>query len=225
MLCDLGHTAKRHALIASNALNLGSACTILTPKSGHKILLFVHSKMKWKFSKPKNPNTQNSPVSLRKTDAGNDPGKATTRSFAVHPVHILASICSAGFLAFLPLALYCAWVIPAAVSAADLGGPLNFIIIPLLGGLVGIALSIVVYFPLSLLAVRFNFTRWFRLVGILTALLTLIVLSALIWGGISNAQHHCWPASLVIGSIMCLYAVGGFFVYLSCHAVFRKMSP
>lgn len=180
--------------------------------------------MKWKFSKPLNANTQNSPVSLRKMDTGNDPGKINTRSFAIHPVHILAIICSAGFRAFLPLALYCVWVIPAAVSAADLGGPLNFIIIPVLGGLVGVALSIVVYFPLSLLVVRFNFSRWFRVVGILTALLTLIVLSALIWGGISNSQHH-WPAWLVIGSIMCLYAVGGFFVYLSCHAVFRKMSP
>jgi len=138
--------------------------------------------------------------------------------------HILSIICSTGFLAAMPFTLYCAWVIPPAVSAADLGGPLNFVIIPLMGGIVGAVISVVGFLPLSLLAERFSFPRWLQAVGASAALLTLILISVWIYGGAPNAAPP-WAGWLVLGTSICLYAVGGFFAYLCCLAVCRRVFP
>ena len=44
--------------------------------------------------------------------------------------HIFAVLACVVFFAVVPLALYGSWVIPRTISAADLGGPLNFVHYP-----------------------------------------------------------------------------------------------
>jgi hypothetical protein len=138
--------------------------------------------------------------------------------------HVIAAIVCVAFFALAPLTLYGSWVIPRAVSAADLGGPLNFVIIPLAGALLGLAVSVVVFLPLSLLAERFSFRRWWRIVALLTFSLTAIVVVASVCFGRADGQPTPWLPVLVCTSLA-LYLVGGFFVYLCCVGLFRRMFP
>ena len=138
--------------------------------------------------------------------------------------HVFAVLACITFFALVPLALYGMWVIPRAVSAADLGGPLNFIIIPLAGALLGLAISVVVFLPLSLLAEYYSFRRWLRIVALLTFSLTAIVVVASVCFSREGGQPTPWLPVLVCVSLA-LYLVGGFFVYLCCVAVCRKMFP
>ena len=138
--------------------------------------------------------------------------------------HVFAVLACVAFFGLVPLVLYGSWVIPRAVSAANLGGPLNFVIIPLAGALVGVVISVVVCLPVSLLAERFSFRRWWRIVALLTFSLTAIVVVALVCFSRASGQSTAWLPVLVCTSLA-LYLVSGFFVYLCCVAVCRRMFP
>lgn len=89
--------------------------------------------------------------------------------------HLLALSCSTAFLSVAPLALYVGLV----VWANDLGGPLNFFIIPAVSALFGLVVGVAIFLPLSLLAQRGNFRYAVKAVATMTATLALIV--ALTW--------------------------------------------
>jgi hypothetical protein len=134
--------------------------------------------------------------------------------------HVISALACIAFFAVAPLVLYGTW----AFSAADIGGPLNFVIIPLAGALIGLTVSVVIFLPLSLLAERFTFRRWWRIVALLTFALTTIVVVATICFSRAGGQATPWLPVLVCTSLV-LYLVGGFFVYLCCVAVCRRMFP
>ena len=138
--------------------------------------------------------------------------------------HLFAILACAVFLGLLPLVLYCSLVIPRAVSAADLGGPLNFVIIPIAGTLFGAVISVVIFLPLSLLAERFGFRRWLRIVTLLTFALTGIVVVASLCFSRADGQPAPYLPILLCASLT-LYIISGFFVYLSCIAIYRRMFP
>jgi hypothetical protein len=137
---------------------------------------------------------------------------------------LFAVLACVAFFGLVPLALYGSWVIPRAVSAADLGGPLNFVIIPLAGALLGLAISAVVFLPLSLLAERFSFRRWWCTVVLLTFSLVAIVVVASVCFSRAGGQPTRWLPVLVCTGLA-FYLVGGFLVYLCCIAVCRRVFP
>jgi hypothetical protein len=137
--------------------------------------------------------------------------------------HVLAVLASVAFFALVPLVVYGSLVIPRAVSAADLGGPLNFVIIPLGGALLGLAISVVAFLPLSLLAERFGFCRWWRTVAFIAFLLATIVVVAAVFLSHAGGQKTNWLPALVCSSLA-LYLVGGFLIYLCCVGVFHRIS-
>jgi hypothetical protein len=147
---------------------------------------------------------------------------STTKSRIIS--HIIAVLFTASLCAALALTFYCAWVIPGAVSAADLGGPLNFVIIPIMGGLVGVAISVFTFLPLGLLAERFNYRRWFQVVASLCGVLALVVIAG--WFSVEDlkAESRLSGSHLIVGS-MCLCYVGSFLAYLSCLGVCRRLFP
>ena len=135
--------------------------------------------------------------------------------------HIITIFCVAGLLAVLPLAIYCAWVFAFAKSAADLGGPLNFAIIPVMGGIGGVAGGLIVFMPLSLVAQRTGFRRWVKWSGILTLVLVLIIAGSWVYDRAYTMEPRTIPIVLVAS--MLLYWVGGFFAYLWCLVGCRKV--
>jgi len=147
---------------------------------------------------------------------------STTKSRIIR--HIIAVLFTASLCAALALALYCAWVIPGAVSAADLGGPLNFIIIPIMGGVVGVVISVFTFLPLGLLAERFNFCRWFQVVASLCGILALVVITG--WFSVEDLKTESRRSgSFLIFVSMCFCYVGDFLAYLSCLGVCRRLFP
>lgn len=138
--------------------------------------------------------------------------------------HILATLMSSAFFGIVPLVLYGSWVIPRAVTGADLGGPLNFVIIPVAGALLGLVTSTLFFLPLGLLAERFRFRRWLCTVTFLALSLTAAVVIAAFCLGRSSERPSPWPGILVFTSLA-LYPVGGFFLYLSFLAVGRRFFP
>jgi hypothetical protein len=70
---------------------------------------------------------------------------------------LLAAACSAVFVAIVPMIVYGIMVIIGVAFFGDMGGPLNFIIVPVLSVLLGAATTIVVYAPLC-----FGFELWRR---------------------------------------------------------------
>jgi hypothetical protein len=73
--------------------------------------------------------------------------------------HILAGICSTAFIAILPIVVYGILVVMGVILFGDVGGPLNFILIPILSLALGVVLSGFVYAPLCLL-LAFLRRRW-----------------------------------------------------------------
>jgi hypothetical protein len=138
--------------------------------------------------------------------------------------HVFAVLVCVLFFALVPLVLYGSWAFSRAVSAADLGGPLNFVIIPLAGALLGLAVSVVVFLPLSLLAERFSFRRWWQVVASLTGALIPGVILGAIFVGPADAPVTGWFVVLLSASVG-LFIVGGFFVYLSCIGICRRLFP
>ena len=101
---------------------------------------------------------------------------------------------------------------------------MNFVIIPLAGGLFGLAASVIVFLPFSLLAERFSFRRWWQVVASLTGALIPGVILGAVFVGPADAPVTGWFV-LLVGASIGLFIVGGFFVYLSCLAVCRRMFP
>ena len=132
--------------------------------------------------------------------------------------HILALFCSTGFLAVVPVALYGGLI----VWSGDLGGALNLVIIPLTSAIIGFVISLVAFLPCSLLAERSSFRRSQRMVGRLLGVLTAVAVVGWIFVGTMKPQNHWLGLFLVVGSV-CLYFGGGFFVYLCCLAVCRRV--
>jgi hypothetical protein len=160
-------------------------------------------------------------IEIRKTFHQRNQFVITIRKVARHVISVL---CCIAFFAIVPLALYGSWVIPRAVSAADLGGPLNFFIIPFAGALIGLVISVVVFLPLSLVAEHFSFRRWWQTVALSTGVLTVIVVIAAVFAGPTEARVTGW-LTLLIPAGLGLYLVGGFFVYLCCIGIGRRMFP
>jgi len=131
--------------------------------------------------------------------------------------HFLALVCSTGFLTIVPMVLYGGLI----VWSGDLGGPLNLVIIPIMSAAIGCGIGLIVFMPVSLLAESYSFQLWQQVVGVLSALLTGFVFLAWIFLRSIKPQNHVF---LVMGSV-CLYFVGGFFVYLRCLAVCRRIWP
>jgi hypothetical protein len=65
--------------------------------------------------------------------------------------HVLAAICSTVFVTAVPIIAYGILVIIGVTLYGDMGGPLNFIIVPILSFLLGAAITSLVYAPLSLI--------------------------------------------------------------------------
>ena len=122
------------------------------------------------------------------------------------------------------LALYGGVVFYNATSAADLGGPLNFIIIPVFVGLHGAAISVVVFLPLALLAERFGFIRWLQV----SAVLSVVSIGATVVVALSKEARQFLNeenARMIVAAILWLTLVEGFTIYLSCLALFRRFFP
>jgi hypothetical protein len=134
--------------------------------------------------------------------------------------HIAAGLCVSGFFAALTLILYFALVLPSAVSAHDLGGPLLLMIVPVIGGSAGICVSTFAFFPLSLLAMKRGFRVWLLMSGLLAAPLTPIVLTTLVYRTNSTAEPSRADSAALASSI-CFYGVAGFFIYLGSFTVIR----
>ena len=135
--------------------------------------------------------------------------------------HIAAGLCVSGFFAALTLILYFALVLPSAVSAHDLGGPLLLIIVPVIGGSAGVCVSTFAFFPISLLALKRGFRVWLLVSGSLAAPLTPTVLAALVYRTASGTEQPGADLLILVGSI-CFFGIAGLFVYLGCFAVIRR---
>jgi len=135
--------------------------------------------------------------------------QSSTTKQRINP-HVLASICSTGFLTIVPIIFYGGMII----SSGDIGGPLNFIIIPMASAILGIIVSLVFFLPVSFLAKRFGLRLWQRATGILASLLLITVIALWVHFGITKPQSH----EAILAFLIChfsFYFLGGFFVFLS----------
>lgn len=64
--------------------------------------------------------------------------------------HLLAAACSTVFVAAVPVIAYGVLVIVGIAFYGDMGGPLNFVIVPMLSVFLGLATTLLVYAPLCL---------------------------------------------------------------------------
>jgi len=118
-------------------------------------------------------------------------------------------------MTLIPIALYIALI----VWSDDLGGPLNFILIPAVSAVVGFVISLLIFLPLSLIAENSNFQRWCRIVGfVLSALVAIVVLA---WVDFGTAQLKM-RTFLLVGMVL-VYVVSGFFVYLCGLAIGSRL--
>jgi hypothetical protein len=95
--------------------------------------------------------------------------------------HGTAALCSIGLLTIIPIIIY---IIAAAVSN-DPGGPLNFVLVPLLSLALGIGTTFFVYFPIGLffqwLSRRRKIPAWLPLV----MFFSFSILAFVIWGALT----------------------------------------
>lgn len=64
--------------------------------------------------------------------------------------HLLAAACSTVFVAAVPVIAYGVLVVVGIALYGDMGGPLNFIVVPILSVFLGVATTVLVYVPLCL---------------------------------------------------------------------------
>lgn len=81
-----------------------------------------------------------------------------------------------------------------------------------------------VFLPLSLVAERFGFRRWWQTVALLAGALTVCVVFAAVCTWPATAPVSGWLVLLIAASLG-LYLVGGFFVYLCCIGVCHRVLP
>ncbi|HTG45621.1 MAG TPA: hypothetical protein VK633_13945, partial [Verrucomicrobiae bacterium] len=89
---------------------------------------------------------------------------------------------------------------------------------------VGLAVSVVVFLPLGLVAEHLGFRHWWQTLAILTALLVVVVVVAAVYAWSPSGPTIDWPVLLIWASLG-LYLVGGFFVYLCSIGICRRMFP
>jgi hypothetical protein len=129
--------------------------------------------------------------------------------------HVFAMVCSGGLMTLIPTALYGGLI----VWSGDLGGPLNLVLIPAISAAIGFVISLLIFFPLSLLAENSDFQRWWRTVGFVLSGLTAIVILAWVVFGTTKLQNRAY---LFVGMVVA-YVVGGFFVYLCGLAIGTRL--
>lgn len=124
--------------------------------------------------------------------------------------HLLAGACSTGFLALIPVLIYGGLMLVGIVFYGDMGGLLNIIVVPLMAVALGVAMTVLVYAPLS-----FAFEVWRRrgrLPILMPPLLvfagTSLLLSAVLLKAPPAALIH---VSLALG--LAAYVATGFSIY------------
>jgi hypothetical protein len=125
--------------------------------------------------------------------------------------HVIAMVCSTGFMTLVPTALYGALI----VWSGDLGGPLNPVLIPAMSGVIGFIISLLIFLPLSLLTENSDFQRWWRIAGFVLSALAAVVILVWVFFGTIKLQTRAY---LFVG-IVATYIVSGFFVYLCGLAI------
>jgi len=105
------------------------------------------------------------------------------------------------------------------VRSGDLGGPLNLVLIPAISAVIGFVISLLIFFPLSLLAENSDFQRWWPTVGFVLSGLTAIVILTRVVFGATKLQNRAY---LFVGMVVA-YVVGGFFVYLCGLAIGARL--
>ena len=143
--------------------------------------------------------------------------RTTAKHIGRHVVALFSSTCVLGIIPILAYAVLVIW-------SGDLGGPLNLVIVPLLSGALGGAISVIAFFPLSLLAERFDFQRWLRFVGLSTVALTATAITGWIFTGVTKGTEG-WAGSVSFLASLGLFLIGGFLVYLCSLAFFRRIFP
>lgn len=87
--------------------------------------------------------------------------------------HILASVICLVIFTATPIILYGILVIVGLIFYGDPGGPLNFILVPLLSVALALVTTFVILLPLTAilqwLSSRFRFSKWIPLLGIFPA--------------------------------------------------------
>lgn len=128
--------------------------------------------------------------------------------------HLVAIISGTAFFTIIPSALYVGLII----WSNDLGGPMNLVLIPVLSGAAGFAVSVVIFMPVSVLAEKTNLRSWLRVVGVSFGALALAVVSAWVFVGTTKPQNRVY---LIAGTVA-IFVVGGFFVYLCSLALYVR---
>ena len=87
--------------------------------------------------------------------------------------HILASVICLVVFTATPIILYCALVVIGIILYGDMGGPLNFIIVPVFSVVLAIITTFAVLLPITAtlqwFSSRLKFSRWIPLFGIFPA--------------------------------------------------------
>ena len=105
------------------------------------------------------------------------------------------------------------------VSSGDLGGPLNLALIPAISALIGFGVSLLIFFPLGLLAESSTFQRWWRVIGLVLSALAVILILAWVTFGTAGLKTRAY---LFLGMVA-VYVVSGFFVYLCGLAIGTRL--
>lgn len=149
-----------------------------------------------------------------------EPGKVLFSSATFLSKHTLASaVCIAGFTAFCTLAYY-TLVFISVLFTGDMGGPLNFIIIPLLALVFILAGTVLVLFPVTVLSdwlcrsqlrLRFLFQ-----IPIAVGLMEMQILLLLSLNKMLNAPGTSWGVVLWQCAIFTILLVGPLGAYWWC---------
>jgi hypothetical protein len=131
--------------------------------------------------------------------------------------HILAIFGATAFCTLVPTILYGTLI----VWSRDIGGPLNLILIPATGAVVGLMLSLVIFLPMSLVAEKASLRNWLSAVGALLVVLAVPTILAWMFARTLKPQYRLY---LVMGSVS-VYIVAAFFVYLAALALPSRIWP
>src|SRR3954469_15249023 len=137
--------------------------------------------------------------------------------------HCLALGCSVAFCSVTAFALYAVPVFADAKTAADLGGPLNFLIVPAFGWVAGAVLGLLFYLPLTLVAEVIDLRSRARPFG--GAVSVLGISLGLICFGLSAVVTVSWTTHRTLSVLWSatLYVFLGFLGYVTCIWVFRTL--
>lgn len=120
--------------------------------------------------------------------------------------HTLATVCSVGLMTLIPTALYFGLI----VWSGDLGGPLNLVIVPGVGAVIGFLISLLMFLPLGMLAEKSNLLSWCRNVGFVLSGSIIIVALTWVWFGTAGLKNRAY----LFSGMVAVYVISGFFAYL-----------